>query len=139
MTDKLLPCPFCGGEAEVVDFYSVGMRKNRWVVMCHNCKGGVGDIDSKEEAVETWNNRWMIPCEKGETDGNWHTGTPTEEGEYVVFCQYRKDDGKLRKYKTVFEFKNGKWTKLPALEGNLDEYELIAWYGQKIEPYEEEK
>lgn len=68
----------------------------------------------------------------------WHTGKPTEDGEYVVLCQYRKDDGKLRKYKTVFEFKNGEWTKLPALEGNLDEYKLIAWYGQKITPYEGE-
>lgn len=69
------------------------------------------------------------------TERKWHTGKPTEDGEYVVLCQYRKDDGKLRIHKTVFEFKNGEWTELPALEGILDEYELIAWYGQKIEPY----
>lgn len=68
-------------------------------------------------------------------ESSWRTGKPTEDGEYVVLCQYRKDDGKLRIYKKVSEFKNGEWTDLPALEGILDEYELIAWYGQKIEPY----
>lgn len=77
------------------------------------------------------------PLKEVSTRVDWHTGTPTEDGDYVVFCQYRKDDGKLRKYKTVFEFKNGEWTKLLALEGNLDEFRIIAWYGQKIEPYKE--
>ena len=79
-------------------------------------------------------------CDEGiwvEEGYPWHTEPPTEDGEYVVLCKYRKDDGKLRIYKTVFEFKNGEWTNLPILENHLDEYELIAWYGQKIEPYEE--
>ena len=83
--------------------------------------------DSLKRAIEAWNNR----------PNSWHTEPPTEEGEYVVLCQYRQDDGKLRIYKTVFEFKNGEWTNLPVLENHLDEYKLIAWYGQKIEPYKE--
>ena len=81
---ELKPCPFCGGEAEVFDYWNEGKKKNRWVVMCKNCKGGLGELDTKEEAFEKWNNRWMIPCEEGETEGNWHTGTPTEEGWYLM-------------------------------------------------------
>lgn len=93
-------------------------------------------VAKEASSITSWvaGAKWALDIIKSIKWNNWHTGTPTEDGEYVVLCQYRKDDGKLRKYKTVFEFKNGEWTKLPALEGNLDEFRIIAWYGQKITP-----
>ena len=68
MTDKLLPCPFCGGEAivrgSIVTYDHVACRK------CNSAMIG----DTKEEAIEKWNTR----------PNPWHTETPTEEGWYLV-------------------------------------------------------
>ena len=56
--------------------------------ICSNddCNANTGRCDTEDEAIEKWNNRWMIPCEEGETEGNWHTGTPTENGWYLLEC-----------------------------------------------------
>ena len=61
MTDKLLPCPFCGGEAELRNAH-----KESWYVLC------VGDEcpvlpdstfkKTKAEAVAAWNTRAERTC-----------------------------------------------------------------------------
>ena len=126
---ELKPCPFCGGEAEVFDYWNEGKKKNRWVVMCKNCKGGLGELDTKEEAFEKWNNRWMIPCEEGETEGNWHTGTPTEEGWYLVAYRKRDCDGSYFWDYDTRIWQLGEWNCSPY------EFPIIKW--QKIEEGEE--
>ena len=58
MSDKLKPCPFCGGEAELVEhneglvFYFVRCKNE-------NCFAGAADVRhfSKETLVEAWNRR----------------------------------------------------------------------------------
>ena len=66
MAEKLLTCPFCGGEAEVTKGYQVLHRlgKNGYCVECYSCDLQYGnDIDyggiyfSKEDAIEAWNRR----------------------------------------------------------------------------------
>lgn len=52
---KLKPCPFCGGEAEVVDngwFVDVSCKKD-------DCRGYANHLvyNSEKEAVEAWNRR----------------------------------------------------------------------------------
>lgn len=59
---KLLPCPFCGGEArvEVVE----GMRAHYWV-QCRRCSAvGGADSATEEQAAKLWNAR------KGVKDGD---------------------------------------------------------------------
>lgn len=62
--EELLPCPFCGGEAEVKKVYGV----NKHYVICSNSKvlfedhcvlTGVGArvYDSKDAAIAAWNRR----------------------------------------------------------------------------------
>lgn len=55
----LLPCPFCGGEAELVGASSTfaGLSSTRWFVRCaHFCCGQYLQI-SDHDAIELWNRR----------------------------------------------------------------------------------
>lgn len=53
--EKLLPCPFCGGEAEVSEGYS-GMPKGTFV-QCKNCWAFVAGFKTKTDAISAWNRR----------------------------------------------------------------------------------
>ena len=52
MSDKLKPCPFCGGEA-IID----GCDETLWIVICKECNASIGYKETKEEAIEAWNKR----------------------------------------------------------------------------------
>ena len=52
MSDKLKPCPFCGGEA-IID----GCDDTLWIVICKECNASIGYKETKEEAIEAWNKR----------------------------------------------------------------------------------
>lgn len=50
MSEKLKPCPFCGGKAEDGGFW--------WhVIKCGNCGVKTGSYASWKEAVKAWNKR----------------------------------------------------------------------------------
>jgi Lar family restriction alleviation protein len=51
MTDKLKPCPFCGGEASVVNGYC-----SHWIT-CKTCFCGTDVFEELEEAINRWNTR----------------------------------------------------------------------------------
>lgn len=51
MSDKLKPCPFCGGKAKVWKSGSYG-------VVCNTCDANTGFIyPNEQEPVEAWNKR----------------------------------------------------------------------------------
>lgn len=55
---ELKPCPFCGGEAEVIKAHQIFERP--YVVICKNtkCRASLGEFSStREEAIEAWNRR----------------------------------------------------------------------------------
>lgn len=58
---ELLPCPFCGGEAELVStFFGRFIR-------CKMCRSMVKANDTNEEAINAWNTRThTIPVGNGE-------------------------------------------------------------------------
>ena len=55
--DKLLPCPFCGGEAKIG---SLGDSEN-WLVWCQKCQIPHSETglqgDTKEQIIKAWNTR----------------------------------------------------------------------------------
>ena len=108
---ELKPCPFCGGRAKKVVF---GLERYK-TIGCEKCGVLLPLYRTHKETIEAWNKR----------PNPWHTEPPTEEGDYVVLCS---TDGEYM---------------VCHLEANL-EPEIFhryfkAWYGQKIEPYKEEK
>ena len=55
MTDKLLPCPFCGGEAAVRDIKEPSA--NGWVG-CQRCRCFMDFVNNgKPQALAAWNRR----------------------------------------------------------------------------------
>ena len=51
MNDKLKPCPFCGGEA-IVD----GCDDTLWIAICKKCNASIDYKETKQEAIDAWNN-----------------------------------------------------------------------------------
>jgi Lar family restriction alleviation protein len=59
MTQELLPCPFCGGEAWVADFGDISPL---WLVGCNLCDATMdAGYDTKELAIAAWNRRQREP------------------------------------------------------------------------------
>ena len=60
MTDKLKPCPFCGGKAVLSSWHkSQCMKKGeiRAEVYCYNCVARSSVYRSEAEAIAAWNRR----------------------------------------------------------------------------------
>lgn len=68
------------------------------------------------------------------SDIHWHTGTPTEEGWYLVAYKKRDCDGSF-----YWEYGARVWIEIVEGEGywNVceEKHPVLAW--QKIEPYKE--
>ena len=116
MADKLLPCPFCGGEVELVKQKSDEFEFV--LVSCKNCDAtiGIGGSDNEQKVTEAWNNRPSL----------WHTGTPTYRGRYLV------SNG----YDTSISYFDGKEF-IKDFLGFPDVGDIVKW--QKIEPFKEDK
>lgn len=56
-SDRLLSCPFCGGEAGI-DSDKIGKGKSLYYAYCKNdCITQYGYYSSKESAIKAWNTR----------------------------------------------------------------------------------
>lgn len=83
MTNELKPCPFCGGEAHVVEgMYS--SYQEGYAVRCRHCaltlgaSGRLGECyewsccyETEAEAIEAWNTRAERTCHEVLVDKHW--------------------------------------------------------------------
>ena len=64
---NLLPCPFCGGEAEIVDVCNDCLISGKVGIGCSKCPVIIAEygeykvFDSEAEAIEAWNTRAKQP------------------------------------------------------------------------------
>ena len=74
---KILHCPFCGGEAELIGHYiKAGPNNFQYFVRCKKCKvrpQPLYTFKKKEKAVEVWNTRKTMEriVERLETASFW--------------------------------------------------------------------
>ena len=118
---ELKPCPFCGGAVTIADYgdyLSIITKGTDPKVSCRcrlfmeSEKFAEGDREARRRAEDSLSEKW-----NRRFDG-WHTGTPTEEGDYIVLI-----DGE-----------HFLWQVDDLALWNFDP--VIAW--QKIEPFKEE-
>ena len=120
MADKLKPCPFCGGDNTDIISADIIAGTQYWRIHCYGCGCTQTPVSDKEEAIEKWNNR----------PSSWHTGTPTEEGDYIVALDLCGLAYKVMYWNgVVFEYFNDGYI-------NYQVEDILAY--QKIEPFKED-
>lgn len=68
---EIKPCPFCGGEAEVIESDHSGT----FFCWCDSCETRGNYYDTGAEAIEAWNKRTVLTCTKetaGEGETHWY-------------------------------------------------------------------
>ena len=58
--ERLKPCPFCGGEAELIcvpGYFKTGLSSSGWLVKCLNGCVNQMPYGSDHDAIEAWNRR----------------------------------------------------------------------------------
>lgn len=102
MTEQLKPCPFCGGEADIMTPEADNMKCA--TVMCMGCHVTGKEGESIAEAVEAWNARAAMqptPQEAAKVLLEWVDGhDPTELDDRLTqvfrsaLCAIASEDGK---------------------------------------------
>lgn len=49
---KLKPCPFCGGQAGIIDIYG------KYAASCKECDAGTASANTIDNAAKAWNKRY---------------------------------------------------------------------------------
>lgn len=83
---ELKPCPFCGGAGKYHGSYFEDDVCE--YVSCTRCNASTPLMDKKGESIEWWNRR----------ANPWHTGTPTEIGNYIAHLRIKSRDGEFIEY-----------------------------------------
>lgn len=55
--ESLLPCPFCGGAADIYHDKGQPGYDPFWVVYCERCEARGPEKEKREAAIKSWNQR----------------------------------------------------------------------------------
>lgn len=82
---KLLPCPFCGGEAKVIEN---NCYTDIHSVMCKNCFSESDRYHTQDEAIEAWNTRKPMQEVDPVVHGRWLINCDS----YYPYCSVCKEE-----------------------------------------------
>ena len=85
---ELKPCPFCGGEAEVLE----SDHSATFYCWCDSCETRGNYYNTEAEAIEAWNTRTVLTCTK-ETAEKWNRRSRVRCCECVHWREVRMADG----------------------------------------------
>lgn len=93
MSEKLLPCPFCGEVYVVHDEGHVKVTETarsgpRFGVNCYRCGGRIQFFKFKEQAIEAWNTRAERTCKDTTSEEHTQAFTCSECGCWVAYDEY---------------------------------------------------
>lgn len=76
---RLKPCPFCNNDAPILMTYIKGEGwRNQFYVLCDDDEGGCGAVSGyyhySDEAVDKWNRRVGMCCDRNPCEADEHNG-----------------------------------------------------------------
>ena len=88
----MLPCPFCGGEAETLTAESMN-GGYLFGIMCNDCRSRGDVYDTEAEAIAAWNTRSKL---ENVTCGQCrHSRTERHKGDEELVCWVRVTYGEV--------------------------------------------
>lgn len=131
---ELKRCPFCEGKGKIsekiVDYN--GRRIYEYMCYCAECFCSTPPYPIKDDAIRVWNER----------PNPWHTGTPTEDGWYLLLYksiggEFIPETKHFNFFKNIIEMRPDVFMDIYPLWQKL---ELPTdTHIEKIEPYKEKK
>lgn len=88
MQVELLPCPFCGGEAEMLTAESMN-GGYLFGIMCNDCRSRGDVYDTEAEAISAWNSRAERTCKIESSYLNDFTSNHECWYEFEMQCGYQ--------------------------------------------------
>lgn len=88
MENELLPCPFCGGEAEILTAESMH-GGYLFGIMCNDCRSRGDVYDTEAKAIAAWNTRAERTCKVESSYLNDFTSNHECWYEFEMQCGYR--------------------------------------------------
>jgi Lar family restriction alleviation protein len=73
---ELLPCPFCGGMAVLLNTEQYYGKPDLWYANCTQC-GALSKAEELDDICDVWNRRVPVP--------QWTAEPPKEEGWYWIY------------------------------------------------------
>jgi Lar family restriction alleviation protein len=120
---ELLPCPFCGGEVEILTAESMN-GGYLFGIMCNDCRSRGDVYDTEAEAIAAWNSR----AERTFIAALGYK--PIDDGENII----REEIVRCRDCEHAEESESGSLHCIGYLVEKWDYYNDEPSYGRQVEP-----
>ncbi len=125
MADELKPCPFCGGEAEIINQHDPDAVVHS--ARCLRCGTKTVPFLREEDAIMRWNTRYERTCGYVPSETQLvHAATVIENGAVVSVCEIERIDGAFNmSVSTIAPYENRGYASDCVRRA-------VLWWGQSV-------